>query len=140
MGKAMGLIWVAVIVLAGLAGYVRLAPSDPARWHVLRDHVGDKDFEGGAIREIEGDRATLGQLDKIARSWPRTRVLSGSVDEEMVTYITRTALWGFPDYTTVSLQDGKVSLYARLRFGRRDFGVNRARIEAWLEALRQQAA
>ncbi len=55
----------------------------------------------------------------------------------MVTYITRTAVIGFPDYTTVRLRDGRVEIYGRARYGLSDLGVNAARIDSWLEALAQ---
>ena len=44
---------VVVLVLAvGLAAYVRLAPSDPKRWHTMPDDVADRDFSSGAMRVI----------------------------------------------------------------------------------------
>lgn len=133
----MWMIWIAVLALVALAGTARLAPSDPGRWHVRPDYTVDKDFAAGALRGIDARPGALARLDRIARDWPRTRVLAGSVEEGMITYVTRTKLWGFPDYTTISQHDGRLVILARLRFGRRDFGVNRARIEAWLDALRQ---
>lgn len=123
--------WVILIVVV-LAGYVRLAPSDPARWH--RAVVGDADriSEGSVLRLAAVD---LAALDQVARDWPRTSVLAGSVAEGRVTYLTRSAFWGFPDYTTVETRPNGVAIYARLRFGRRDFGVNGKRVASWLDAL-----
>jgi hypothetical protein len=46
------------------------------------------------------DRAALARLDEIALATPRTTRLAGSPDEGRITWITRSALWGFPDYTT----------------------------------------
>ena len=132
----MTLIWISIAVIVVFAAYVRVAPSDSARWHKMPDSVAEKDFAGGAMRVVaDADKNALQQLDAIARAWPRTRVLTGAVDEGMITYVTRTALWGFPDYTTVRLNDAQLELYGRLRFGRRDMGVNRARLEAWLRQL-----
>lgn len=129
------------LIILGFAAYVRLAPSDPARWHRARDWARDwtedRDLAGGAFRVITGDAADLARLDEIARATPRTRVLAGSAAEGMITYITRTAGWGFPDYTTLTLKDGQISLFARLRFGKSDFGVNRQRLEAWIAALKR---
>ena len=52
-------------------------------------------------------------------------------------------MWGFPDYTTVSILPAGtfdnagplLMIDGRLRFGRSDLGVNKARIERWLTAL-----
>ncbi len=83
--------------------------------------------------------ALLAALDRVARATPRTAVVAGSVAEGRITYVTRSALWAFPDYTTVAavpVADGASPvLLGRARFGRSDLGVNRARIEAWLAAL-----
>jgi uncharacterized protein (DUF1499 family) len=131
--------WMTVWVLLAVAGigmaYVRLAPSDPARWHVMPVISADKNFRAGVIRVLKVGPEGLARLDAVARATPRTRVLAGSVAEAMVTYVTRSAVFGFPDYTTV-MQDGEVlKIHARQRFGRSDFGVNRGRVEAWIRDL-----
>lgn len=135
MGWKMILMWGAVALLVLFAAYVRLAPSDPERWHAMPQNVSDKNFASGAIRVVEAGPDGLNRLDTVARAWPRTRVLAGSVGDGMITYVTRTRLWGFPDYTTVRQVGDRLELYARSRFGKGDHGVNRARLEAWLEKL-----
>ena len=116
-----------------LALYVRFAPSDAGRFHVSGAVQSDADLEGGVKRILPG--VTLAELDQIAQQTPRTKVLAGSVDDGMITYVTRSRLIGFPDYTTVEAKDGMVTVYARLRFGRSDLGVNRRRVEGWIKAL-----
>jgi hypothetical protein len=120
---------VAVIALIAL---IRLAPSDPMRWHQMPGAITDRDLTGGAMRRAEGDLATL---DRIIRDTPRTRWLAGSVQEGMVTYVTRSRVMGFPDYTTVRQAGDMVEIYGRLRFGKSDLGVNAARIDRWLRRL-----
>lgn len=122
-----------VLIAAGLA-FIRLAPSDPARWHQMPESVTDRDLEGGAMRRVEGD---LAALDAIIRDTARTRVLAGSVDQGMITYVTRSRVFGFPDYTTVRQSDDMLEIYGRLRFGKSDLGVNAVRIERWLDRLAQ---
>lgn len=131
--------WVAVILaaLVGVAVWVRVAPSDPSRWHVPIRGEGDADFEGGVRRVVGGDSDVMARLEGLILATARTRVLAGSVDEGRVTYVTRSALWGFPDYTTVELRKGEIAILGRLRFGRSDLGVNKARVEGWLQALAQ---
>ena len=126
---------VLVLALIALAVYVRLAPSYPEDWHGLPSGLEPGDGEGRAVRVVPDEGETLERLDAIIRDTPRTQVLAGSVDEGMVTYITRSALWGFPDYTTVVRRDGQIVLYGRLRFGKSDMGVNAKRLDGWLAQL-----
>ncbi|MDA7964983.1 DUF1499 domain-containing protein [Ruegeria sp.] len=127
--------WLVITAVVLLGAYIRLAPSDPARWHVPPVAEADRDLPGGVLRVIDSGPDGLARLDAIARTWPRTQVLAGSVGEGMVTYITRTAAIGFPDYTTVQQDGDTLRIHARLRFGRKDFGVNKARVEGWLNAI-----
>lgn len=137
---------IAAAGMVGLAAFVRLAPHDPARWHVMPDLPG----QGDEMREAPGGHTAahvtalppaeaLARIDAIARETPRTTVLAGSVAEGLITYVTRSRLWGFPDYTTVSAAphpDGaRLVIDARLRFGQSDMGVNRARVSEWLAAF-----
>jgi hypothetical protein len=145
----------AVYLLAGLlaalvafAAYVRLAPLDPARWHVSPslygwDHDGPWDqvvpLEGGASLRLSAaagaPEVLLSRLVAIATDTPRTTRLAGSAAEGRITWVTRSALWGFPDYTTAEVRPDGLYVYGRLRFGRSDMGVNAARLEAWRVAL-----
>ena len=136
----MTVVWLEIAVVVALGLYVRLAPSDPSRWHVPPKYQTDRDVAHGAARVIDEVPGRLKRIDEIARNWPRTRQLDGSLGVGKITYVTRTRFWGFPDYTTVKIIDGKIVMWARSRFGRKDFGVNRARLEAWLEALRRAEA
>ena len=77
----------------------------------------------------------LGKLEARALATPRTRLIAGSAEEGLLTFQTRSLLWGFPDYTTASVTDGTLVIYGRLRFGRSDIGVNKARILGWLASL-----
>ncbi len=129
----------AVIVGAAVIGvamaYVRLAPLQAERWHQPVAATADQDLAGGAVRVIPGDAARLGVLDEAMRALPRTRVLAGSVEAGHVTYVTRSAVFGFPDLTTLELRDDQIRMFARLRFGASDLGVNRDRLERLIAAL-----
>jgi len=131
----------AVAVLAVLAAaWVRLAPSDPARWHAMPAAVTNRDLPGGAMRVVGAGGDGLARLDAIILATPRTRRLAGAPGAGMVTYVTRSALFGFPDYTTVRAAGAQLEIYGRLRFGRSDLGVNAARIDRWLARLAQGRA
>ncbi len=129
----LGLVLLLLVIAGGMA-WIRLAPDDVARWHLLSADVQDRDMEGGVMRLLPGD---LADLDRIIRAEPRTHVMAGSVEGGLITYVTRSKVFGFPDYTTVAQRGGDLAVHARLRYGRSDMGVNKARVERWLAALRQ---
>ena len=128
--------WGVVLIVIGALLAVRLMPTDAARWHQPVAATSDKDFAGGAIRVIEAGEGDLAQLAAIAEATPRTQKLAGSVEDGRITYVTRSKWIGFPDYTTIERSGDQIRLYARLRFGNRDFDVNRHRIETWISRLR----
>ena len=134
----MKLLLLLIAALAGFAAWVRLAPSDPAIWHTTPTIAHDADMAGGAVRVLTAPREDFEALDQIIRATPRTTVLAGSTAESKVTYITRSALWGFPDYTTMDFAQGQLRIFGRLRFGYADLGVNAARIDAWIADLRKR--
>ena len=123
-------------LIAAFALYVRLAPSDPARWHKAPPDlpVGDSAGLNSYVAVRGGDREILERLIQIAEANPRTERLAGSADEGMITLISRSRLWGFPDYTTIRLEGQTLTVYGRAGFGQGDLGVNRARVEGWLAA------
>lgn len=137
------LLWAAVAGLVCIAAYVRLAPSDPARWHVAPEASGPwgevQDLGGGASlrlsTELGAPADLLVRLDSIAMATPRTSRLAGSVAEGRITWVTRSALWGFPDYTTAEVRPDGLYISSRQRFGRKDLGVNAARLHDWLSRL-----
>ncbi len=132
------------IALAALVAYIRLAPSDPARWHIAL-HPRPADIaapspqvvvlRGGAYIDFPNADGLLARLNTIIMATPRTMLLAGSVGEGRMTWITRSALWGFPDYTTAEMGPQGLTIYSRLRFGGGDMGVNGARLAGWIAAL-----
>lgn len=124
-----------LIVLGGLA-WIRLAPSDPGVWHVDPQVTADQDLATGVRRRIPADENEFDRLHAIILETPRTEVLAGRPGDGQVTYVTRSKWMGFPDYTTVRRNGPVLELWARSRFGQSDLGVNRARVETWLNRLR----
>lgn len=126
---------------------VRLAPLDPARWHVsLAGQPRSAKPNDAAIYPPEGGawplapQALAAAVQAVALAEPRTRLLAGSPAEGRMTFVQRSAVWGFPDLVTVeTFAEGPgagLRLWSRSRFGYSDFGVNRARADRWLAALR----
>lgn len=134
------LFWIIVIALVALVAYVRLAPIEAARWHAQAEgqKMGKTQAANSYIwrAPVEGDEAeTLAKLDRAIIQTPRTEVVAGSLAEGQVTYVTRTKLMGYPDFTTIGVYGENpryVEVFGRSRFGRSDLGVNAKRINGWL--------
>lgn len=147
MKLTLSLVLLAVIV--GLV-YIRLAPSNREAWHTDATQATPQ-IGHFVVRSEGGDIASavytdspvdlLMRFDGVALAEPRTKRLAGSPEEGRITYITRSRVVGFPDYTTAQATpvEGGTALviHARLRFGRSDLGVNAARVTRWLDALVQ---
>ena len=128
---------VVLVAFVALQLVIRLAPSQPENWVISEtgQAPGDYPSEGGfrVVRSVEDASAFTRKFEQAILAEPRTRKL-GQVQGQDI-YISRTALWGFPDYTTLAIQDGRAEIYARLRFGKSDMGVNRARLERVLRRI-----
>jgi len=134
-------------VISGLL-FVRLAPFDVNRFHravfpaVAGDYPGENSFI--AIRELTASsRDVVEVLDGVIMNTPRTKRMAGLPGLELITYESRTALMGYPDYINVSIippgtvdNDGPLlAIRGQARFGKFDLNVNQKRIESWLEQL-----
>ncbi len=138
------------LALVGLL-YVRLAPSNPSRWHVdpLKAKRPDRPnaflMQPGADRNaahvFETDAKNLAlAFDRLALSQPRVSRLAGTPEKLFTTYIARSPLIGFPDYISVRAVDlgqgrAALAIFSRARFGYSDLGVNKKRILDWLGKL-----
>lgn len=74
---------------------------------------------------------------------PRVERLAESADGLQFDYVQRTARFRFPDIVTVRFlpvapAQSTLAIYSRSVYGRSDLGANRARVDAWLSALRPQ--
>lgn len=129
-----------VLLFVVLMVYIRLAPTRIAKWHRLPNvtEPGDVSEADGflTVRRITRPAAdVLSAVEQRALATARTKLLRGSVEAGMMTFQTRSAVLGFPDHTTVAVQGDLLVIHGRLRFGKSDLGVNRARIAGWLETL-----
>ena len=135
---------------------IRVAPSDPTRWHADPTNVPgtgkSNDFrtipEGFDAPDedmvspvfIASSTELAEAFDAMALAQPRTERVAGEPADFWITYVQRSRVFQFPDYISVwvvDLGDGRSSLavYSRARYGWSDFGVNAARVRAWLDAL-----
>jgi Protein of unknown function (DUF1499) len=140
--KIVGFLGILVLLgVVGLMAYVRLAPMDVAAWDLAlsprpavlgRPSAEVVALPNAAYVDVAG--MDLAELAARVQIWPRTQVLAGSAEAGRITWVTRTAFWGFPDVTTAEAGPAGLVIYARARFGTHDYGVNAARLRAWLAA------
>lgn len=82
-----------------------------------------------------------GRLEALVRDEPRTDYLHEGIDDiGRARLVQRSALLRFPDVIDVEIiavdsSRSTVALYSRSVIGISDFGVNRARLARWLDAL-----
>ena len=135
------MIWFLVIaaIIAGIA-FVRLAPTDVSRWHKSIGDAENTDGKGWSARVIQSSSGLLSDLHQGMLILPRTELVAGSVTDGRLTYITRSKTVGFPDYTTIEQEGDLIKLYARLRFGQSDLGVNGKRLDRLIERVRAKRA
>lgn len=147
----MKLTLVLVGLLLALVAWVRFAKDDPTVWHVdpltVVKHKNPNQFlllPDGERRQspvFDMPAADLAEtFQKVALGADRVAKLATSEDGLWCTYVQRSNLMRYPDYISVrfiELADGKSTLavYSRSRFGRKDFGVNKARVKAWIGAM-----
>jgi len=131
----MTFVWILGVLVLSILAYIRLAPSDPTIWHMSPKIDVDKTFASGVVRRVSAGQDGLLRMATVIAAEPRTILLDGSPEQGMVTFVSRSRIMGFPDYTTITMADEDLLIYARLRFGRSDFGVNGARVDRWIKAL-----
>lgn len=122
-----------LLVAAGMV-YIRLAPINPAAFSLgdSPKDVGDFDNVGGftAVRQVEAEDV-LAKVTAAMLALPRTVL----VQENPMAFVTRSRVFGFPDVTVVSVQNGHLIVRGHLVYGKSDLGVNKARILRILGAL-----
>lgn len=128
----------ALTVAAGVL-FIRLAPTDVTRWHQPIGDVQTVDGEGWSARVVPATEGLFSDIHQTMLGLPRTQMIAGSVGEGRVTYITRSKVIGFPDFTTIEQDGDQIKLYGRLRFGRSDLGVNGKRLDKVLSELHVRA-
>ncbi|QIE54873.1 DUF1499 domain-containing protein [Pikeienuella piscinae] len=150
---ARALLWIiATICVAFIAFaiWVRLAPDDAADWRedpaaitasgALNEYVVRPEADGAdAVSPVydEPPESLIARFRDMALAEPRVGLLDESGG--ILTLVQRSMLMGFPDYISVRAVsvDGGAALYihSRSRYGKSDWGVNEARISAWLGNL-----
>ncbi len=79
----------------------------------------------------------------VAREDPETQIVYSARFEDQDRYVARTRIMRFPDTINVliipiSADASTLALYSRSQIGYSDWGVNRKRLERWLERIAQR--
>jgi uncharacterized protein (DUF1499 family) len=143
----LGLLGVAAVFAAAV--WFRMAPMPAEAWHVEPADVTpptspNHDLRVGARAPVfdAPPEVIAVRLDAVATA-ERADIIGGDPMSGHVTYVARSALMGFPDAISVRLVPvpggTRVEMFSRSRFGYSDMGVNAARLDRWIVAIRAQS-
>jgi len=129
-----------IVVALAVSAFARLGAIAQDQWHVALDFDDTQTLAGGykTVVVVKGPVADVqSRFIEIATQTPRTTILAQT--EDLVSFVTRSVVFGFPDITTASfeaVEDGvKVRIFGRLKIGKSDVGVNKARVQSWVKQL-----
>ena len=118
----------------------------PNQWLVL-----PPGFAGAATPDAESPvfpvspRTLMQAVKRLATEEPRTELAHGDAGNGQAAFVARSRVFRFPDRITVGVfaapggdERSALAIWSRAVYGRRDFGVNRARAERWLSLLVDQ--
>lgn len=150
--------WIILVVIAVLFAaslvFVRSLSHDVQQWHV--DPVtAPAPSTPNWYRVTPGGEnpapvfdASVDELsaafDRVVAAQPRIELLQDDrATGGPVTWVQRSALFGFPDYVSVSFSPvegggSTLAVFSRARLGQSDLGVNEKRVTAWLQALESE--
>lgn len=132
------------LLLAGLLVWVRVAPSDPAVWHVdpvTATNPATPNWARIPAGEIMAPAGILApRLAAALAAEARMTLLAGAPESGWTTWVQRSRLMGYPDYMSVRVLPAgagqeTVAVFSRSRFGQSDLGVNAARLARLRAAL-----
>ncbi len=145
----MKIFFLACLVIVIVLSYIRFSKPDQSLWHVDPEEVSGNNLKNSYLINSKNKNKPAyslevnelyHELNKIVLE-DRCKKVFGNVKENLITYVCRSKVFGFPDYISVSfsrLDDGRTSLaiFSRSRFGLYDFEKNIKRIDRWLEKLK----
>ncbi|GAA0780518.1 DUF1499 domain-containing protein [Roseibium denhamense] len=124
-----------LLCVVGAAAFFRLVPVGSASVPEknAQSEPGDEALPGGFYAARPADTLRLDELEQLIAATPRTRRVAGSSDKLPMVFVHRSRIWGFPDVSQVWVENDLVHIYSHLVFGGSDLGVNRRRVEGWLQ-------
>ena len=121
--------------------FASLTPPDDPNWFLVCPPglCAAAASADGPVYDVSAERLRARWREVVAAQ-PRTELLAEHPDGWQFDYVQRSARFRFPDIVTVRFiavapERSTLAVYSRSVFGASDFGVNRARTEAWLAIL-----
>ena len=114
-----------------------LCPQEPARCSLAADAP-------SPVFPLDVNRLRDRWLEMMARE-KRVRMIAADTERHHLVFVQRSAFFRFPDIITVEFipideDHSTLALLSRSRYGRSDFGVNAARVKAWIARLQAMVA
>lgn len=151
------LLGVVIVGFVGSIAFVRSLSHDAGQWHVDPQAAPDPSTPNwyrvapGGVNAAPEFSVPVSDLssafDRVVDKQPRIELLQDDRPSGgPVTWVQRSALFGFPDYISVQLLETEsgagstLAMFSRARLGQSDLGVNKKRITAWLAALEAEVA
>ena len=148
---------IALMVALG-AVYVRVATvsHDPAEWHVdpfeIERPITPNTYYVAPSSMVDADvdlqapvysapaEVMAAAFEQYVLTQPNVVLIAGSAEESWFTFVQRTPVLRVPDYISVKFinfedRGSTMAIYSRSRFGYGDMGVNKARVDLWLQSL-----
>ena len=94
------------------------------------------------VFDVSVEQLRLVRWREVLAAQPRVELVAEDQDGRQFDYVQRSARFRFPDIITVrfisvSPSQSTLAIYSRSVYGKSDLGVNRERIEVWLQNLRE---
>ena len=128
--------------------YIRFSKPNKSLWHIDPESISRNDLRNSYLSNsknnnnhqylLSTNRLYL-LLNEIMLE-DNCKKVFGNIEENLITYVCRSKVFGFPDYISLSfysLDEERTSLaiFSRSRFGVYDFGKNKNRIVRWVGKL-----
>jgi uncharacterized protein (DUF1499 family) len=142
----LALVVVILVAVLGAAIYFRSVSMPAEVWHVDPAAVTPPQSPNFELRvgqdapvfDMAAD-ALAARIDAVATA-EGARMIGGALAEGQMTYVARTRIMGYPDAVSIRLvpvgEGTRMEIFSRARFGYSDMGVNAARVDRWIAALR----
>lgn len=118
-------------------------PSTPNHHFVAPRGYSSAPIDAEAPRFAMKPAQLFGRVREIVLRQPRTSLREEAGDRHSLEARQRTLLFRFPDDVTITVlptEGGStLAIYSRSNCGRSDLGVNKRRVERWLDAIKKVA-
>jgi len=140
----MAVFYIIIFGIVLLLAYIRLVPDHTDMLHKDPQTAASTGKPNeyrftSTVFDITADEL-IRLTDGFVQTQTRVTRIAGGADTRMITYVQRSALMGYPDYITIKavtsgVDQSKLVIFSRSRFGYSDLGVNKMRIDRWVSII-----